>query len=346
VPFLFSGFVVLRPDLKIAVVGCGALGSYYGALFCRAGYKTHFLLRSDFETVRRYGVHIRSILGDFHVRPCCAREPEEIGQSDLVLIGLKSTANHQFSHLLPALIGEDTLLLTLQNGLGDEDRLSVLLSPEQILGGLCFVCLNRVEAGLVCHTAHGKVILGEYRRRPRARTEKLAARFQQVGVPCTVTEDLARAHWEKLVWNISFNGLGVVGSAGFEAVISGQVDPGRSLGPCMTTDLLLQDPRWANLVRELMGEVIQAAQGIGHPLDNELADRMIEKTRVMGAYKASTLIDFERNQALEMESLFTEPLRLAKSVGVDAPRLTALCQVLKALDPARSSRDAPVRRSA
>ena len=90
--------------MKIAVVGCGAVGSYYGARLGRAGQETHFLLRSDYEAVRRRGVSIRSPEGDFHFQPQCARTPEEIGICDLVLIGLKTTANDQFEKLQYSLL--------------------------------------------------------------------------------------------------------------------------------------------------------------------------------------------------------------------------------------------------
>lgn len=81
--------------MKIGVVGCGALGSYYGARLCRDGPEVHFLLRSDYEIVRRQGVRILSKEGDFHVNPKCARDPEEIGRCNLVLVGLKTTANER-----------------------------------------------------------------------------------------------------------------------------------------------------------------------------------------------------------------------------------------------------------
>src|SRR5262245_7015185 len=105
--------------MKIAVVGCGAVGSFYGAKLCRSGQDVHFLLRSDCEVVSRKGVSVRSRDGDFHVNPKCASNPEQIGHSDLVLIGLKTTANDQFSSLLPPLVGPRTSILTLQNGLGN-----------------------------------------------------------------------------------------------------------------------------------------------------------------------------------------------------------------------------------
>jgi len=322
--------------MKIAVVGCGAVGSFYGAKLARAGQETHFLLRSDYEAVRRKGVFIRSPQGDFNVRPKCARSSEEIGVSDLVIIGLKTTANDQFPALLPPLAGPATAVLTLQNGLGNEEDLSRLFASEQIMGGLCFVCLNRLEPGVIHHIDHGQIILGEFQRWPEPRTHDVATMFRDAGVPVKVTDNLAHTHWEKLVWNIPFNGLGVASSAGL-AVVSAVDSPPlipQSLGSCLTTDQLLSHADWERLVRELMLEVISAARALGLEIPESVADKQIERTRTMGAYKASTLIDFERGQRLELKSLFLEPLRLAQKAGVPVPRLEALCCVLRQLDAA------------
>jgi 2-dehydropantoate 2-reductase len=231
-------------------------------------------------------------------------------------------------------------VLTLQNGLGNEEALARLFPSTQVMGGLCFVCLNRIAPGVIQHIGYGQVVLGELQRRPEPRTHELAARFRDAGVPCTVTDDLARAHWEKLVWNIPFNGLGVASAAGFDAFehashVSSSSPLARRLSPllpCLTTDRLLADARWARLVRELMLEVIAAAQALGFDVPEAFADEQIARTRTMGAYKASTLIDFERGQPLELRSLFLEPLRQATQAGIAVPRLAALCAVLTDLD--------------
>lgn len=319
--------------MKIAVVGCGAVGSYYGAILSRAGQDVHFLLRSDYETVRRHGVAIRSPKGDFTARPRAARTPEDIGICDLVIIALKTTANGEFPKLLPPLVGPQTAVLTLQNGLGNEEALAKLFPPTQILGGLCFVCLNRVAPGVIHHLDHGLIMLGEFQRWPEPRTHDLATMFKHAGVVCKVSDQLARAHWEKLVWNIPFNGLGVASAAGYEAGRATNATIPLPHQPCRTTDQLLADAKWEALVRELMHEVIAAANALGHGLEPVLADKMIERTRTMGAYKASTILDFERGQPLELESLFREPLRQARATGVATPRLAALVEVLQRLNP-------------
>ncbi len=321
--------------MKIAVIGCGALGSYYGAKLAHDGQEVHFLLRSDYDIVRRRGLHVRSPEGDFHINPKCARTSDEIGVADLVLIGLKTTANAKFGKLLPPLVGGHTAVMTLQNGLGNEEQLAALFGAEKILGGLCFVCLNRVEPGVIVHIAQGKIVMGEYQHYPEPRTHDIASMIRHAGVPCKVTDNLERTHWEKLVWNIPFNGLGVAGAAGIDALTGSLPSGVAPHGSVMPTDQLLSDARWAALVREVMLEVIAAANAKGLKIAESYADLQIDRTRGMGAYRASTLVDFERGQPLELESLFREPLRQAKAAGVNTPRLEALCRVLEQLDPAR-----------
>ena len=326
--------------MKIAVVGCGALGGYYAACLCRAGHEVHVLLRSDYAVVRREGIRIRSVNGDFTVHPRCARSSEEIGVSEVVLIALKTTANAALLHLLPPLVGPETMVVSLENGLGDEEQVAAVVGEERVLGGLCFVCLNRTAPGVVEHTAHGRIVLGEHRRCPLPRTEALAAAFRAAGVPCQVTEDLARSHWEKLTWNIPFNGLGVAAVVGYDNLAAGRCPTGAVPGPTWPTDRLLADSRWAGWVRGLMDEVIAAAQAQGHDLRSVWADELIERTRSMGAYRASTLLDFEQGKPLELESLFLEPLRRAQAAGLRMPKLERLCAVLGELAGAAEVKDA------
>src|SRR5690606_8643237 len=115
----------------------------------------------------------------------------------------------------------------------------------------------------------------------------------------------------------------------------GRVAPGTDLGPCLATDTLLADSKWTALVREVMLEVITAAGRLGFEIPRAMIEDQIERTRRMGAYKASTIIDFERRQPLEIESVFWEPLRRAEATGAAMPRLRAICQVMAELDPGK-----------
>jgi 2-dehydropantoate 2-reductase len=197
--------------------------------------------------------------------------------------------------------------------------------------------LNRIEPGVIQHIAHGAIVMGEYQRWPEPRTHDIASLIRNSGVTCKVADSLERAHWEKLVWNIPFNGLGVASAAGYDAVVSGMLPTAEKLGPCLQTDRLLADPRWEQLARELMLEVIAAANALGLNVPLSAADKQIARTRDMGAYKASTLLDFEKGLPLELETLFLEPLRQAQAAGVATPRLAALCAVLAELDRRRAA---------
>lgn len=319
-------------SVKMAVVGCGALGSYYGACLARSGQDVHFLLRSDYETVRQHGVRILTANGEFTARPKAARHPAEIGECDVVWIGLKTTANREFARLLTPLVGPKTAVVTWQNGLGNEEALAALFGPERIFGGLCFVCLNRLEPGVIHHLAHGRIVLGAFQGAHRSLGDTLGGYLRAAGIPCDLTDNLERAHWEKLVWNIPFNGLGVAAVAGKEALRTGEILDHPPGNPCLTTDQLLADPFWREWVVALMQETLGAARAQGLELADRVAQDQLVRTEEMGAYKASTLIDYERGQPLELESLFEEPCRRALAAGVAVPRLQALVKVLRGLE--------------
>ena len=112
--------------MKIAVVGCGALGCFYGARLCQAGQDVHLLLRSDYEIVRDEGLRIDSAEGELLVHPHAHDAPKDIGGCDLVVVGLKTTANDQFGELITPLLDGNTAILCLQNGLGNCEQLAEL----------------------------------------------------------------------------------------------------------------------------------------------------------------------------------------------------------------------------
>ena len=208
-----------------------------------------------------------------------------------------------------------------------------MFGAERVIGGLCFVCLHRIGPGVVHHFAYGKVALGEYSGLPSERTHGVARFLRNAGGTVQVTDNLERARWEKLVWNIPFNGLGVAAAAGYDAMVNGEVPDTFNTWDTFATDQLLADPRWESLVRELMEEIITVARELGHAVAPSFADKQVNLTRGMGSYRPSTLVDFENGKPLELDSMFLEPLRIAHATGLESPRLTALCRVLQKMNP-------------
>lgn len=299
------------PHYRIAVVGAGAVGCYYGGRLAQCGREVHFLMRSDCEHVRKHGLRIKSQQGDARIAKVhCHRNTGEIGPCDLVIVALKATANEALPALIPPLLKPDTMLLTLQNGLGNEEFLARHFGAERVLGGLCFVCLNRTAPGVVEHIAQGQIILGEFQNGPQPRTQEVAAEFMRCGVVCSVTDNLMEARWKKLVWNIPFNGL---------SIAAGGID---------TKAMLASEPL-EFLVRALMEEIVEAANRLGHHLPASLVEDMISRTRAMAHYRTSSLIDFEQGRDVEVEAIWGEPWRRAFAAGIPMPRLEMLYHLIK-----------------
>ncbi len=303
--------------LRIAIVGAGAVGCYYGARLAQAGHEVHFLLRSDLATVRAHGLTIQSCHGDFQLPQVnAAGHPSEIGPVDLVIVALKTTGNAAIRKLLPPLLAPHTLVLTLQNGLGNEECLASLHSPENVLGGVCFTCINRTAPGIIHHSAQGRIMLGWHvpNELPErlSHAEALAGLFRAAGIDALAHKSLASVRWRKLVWNTCFNGLAVAG---------GMVD-------CQT---LLQDPTLKAAAIDLMTEFCQISARMGYPLPEDYPQMQITVTEKIGAYRPSTLIDFQLGRDVEVESIWGEPVRRAKAAGVACPRLELLYQLLASL---------------
>ena len=298
--------------MKIAIVGSGALGLYYGALLQRGGHEVHFLLRRDYDAIMSNGLTVHSINGDFCLPSVAGHKASDtIGPVELVIVGLKTFANNELHNLIKPLIAADTQILTLQNGLGNEELLAELFDSERVVGGVAFLCSNRGEPGHVHHLAAGRIIIGEFQKRDNTRLELIAADFTSAGIDCRTTGDLKKARWEKLVWNIPFNGLC--------ALLQQPVDK------------LLKVPGCRKLVRDLMIEVITAAntQDLSQSIPEKYADSMLEFTDGMGEYKPSMQIDREEGRELEIQAIFRVPLEYGRRQGVGMPRIEMLAVLLE-----------------
>jgi 2-dehydropantoate 2-reductase len=168
---------------RIAVVGSGAIGTYYGGKLAAAGRDMHFLMRGNLAEVRSDGLRIVGENEDIQIEKVnCYRSTKEIGECDLVLIALKATSNADLIELIPPLLRGHTALLTLQNGLGNDEILARHFGAQRVLGGLCFICLSRISPTTVRRYDHGDITIGEFGRPAKARTHAIASEFNQSGI--------------------------------------------------------------------------------------------------------------------------------------------------------------------
>jgi 2-dehydropantoate 2-reductase len=277
-------------------------------------------MRGDLSDVRRDGIFVRGEGENFRVAKInCYNSTKEIGTCDLVIVAVKATSNSDLVDLIPPLLHARTMLLTLQNGLGNDEFLAQHFAADRVLGGLCFIALNRVSRTEIERYAYGHIVLGEFGHASQPRTREVAAEFTRASVRCTVTDDLALERWRKLIWNIPFNGL---------SIVAGGIDTAAIVGD--------KDLRQVTLA--LMDEVITAADKCGHALPRDAWRKHIERSEKMGPYKPSTLVDWEAGHPLEIEPIWGEPSRRAVAAGGQMPRTEMIYALLKQLDNGRRSR--------
>jgi 2-dehydropantoate 2-reductase len=312
--------------MRYAIIGTGAIGGYYGACLQRGGAEVHYLLHRDYNHVAHQGLVIKSVAGDFTLPQVKAyATTAAMPPVDVVIIALKTTQNHQLPELVAPLLGPTTALLTLQNGFAIEDELATWAGDRAILGGLCFICSNKVSPGTIHHLDYGHVLLGQHYpdQQPQPRSPLLSqvtADFQAANLAVDTTPDLRLARWRKLVWNIPFNGLSVVLNA--------------------TTQTMITDPNTRQLAQQLMTEVVEAAHsdgerlspGQGRHLPPALVTEMLSNTERMAPYRTSMKIDYDEGRPLEIDAIFDNPLRAAQLAGLTLPRIKMLYHQLKALD--------------
>ncbi|MCR9140996.1 MAG: 2-dehydropantoate 2-reductase [bacterium] len=349
--------------VRIAVVGAGALGLYYGGLLAKhrrdgdgktrpnkADHRVAFLARSDYAALGSRGLVVHSTDGDFKL---AADELEvfdgadpaalarDFGPVDLLLIGLKTTANAEaYAKLLPPLFHADrTVLLCLQNGLGNEASLAELFPPERILGGTAFLCSNRIAPGEIEHTEHAMIHLAPYSKAfaaPRDALTPEAVRdlFEASGVDCQVRPNYIEMRWRKQIWNVPFNALCTIHNCG--------------------TDQLLAMPGMADRVSATMREIIYLGESINAALlernlrlpaarrincgeyrlsanTDEIVAEQLAKTRAMNDYKPSMLLDYRAGRPLEYEAIFGACLRERAAYAPDCaiPEIEAIAGELR-----------------
>lgn len=297
-----------------AIIGTGAVGGYYGALLQRAGFDTHFLLRSDYEYVKQRGLRIDDVNGDFTLpRVNAYASPADMPKCDVVIIALKTTANDLLQKLLPPVVGENTIVVALQNGIGSEQTIAGCVRPRAILGGLSFVCCNKIGPGHIHHLDYGLISLGEYGPEGAAgltpALKEVAEDLTSAGIPVRMEEDLMLARWKKLMWNIPYNGLC--------ALLN------------VTTDVLMADPEMRQLVTDLMKEVQAGAKACAGEIPNEFLQKMIDDTDKMEPYLPSMMLDRRHERTMELEAIYSNPLTAA---GIPLPRIEMLYRELRVLN--------------
>lgn len=320
--------------MRYAILGSGAVGGLYGGMMARHGHDVHFLLHSDYAHVKQHGLRIDSKNGDFLLpSPNVYRCVDDMPRCDAVILAMKSTNNSLLSEFLPKLVNETGVVLSLQNGLDVEADCVAALRKDQdkssheILGGCCFLCSNKVGPGHIHHLDYGRIVFGRYRHDGMADEtdagQRILEDMQQSGIDANWTDDLAKARWRKLMWNIPFNGLSVALNA--------------------STDTIIGFPPARKLADTLIREVHRGAAVCGVSVDESAIEQTMRHTETMVPYDSSMRLDYLAGRPMEVQAIFANPIQAVtiasktrnRGVGEISeimPSVAMLCQQLQYLD--------------
>ena len=294
------------------IIGAGAIGSFYGAILKRAGCTVSAVVRSEYDAVKAHGFRFESPLGDISWKPDYLYKDGDRPDStpDYVILATKVLPGSDRAGLVRPWVGEGTNIVLIQNGLDIERELADAFPDNPIISCLAFIAVSRVAPGEIKHNAYGRLVMGRYPSGLDNHCQALSDLFVEGGIDIKLTEEVVRERWLKCVWNTPFNPLSVLANGA-------------------DTYTMLDTPGGEKLVREMMQEVIDAAEADGHPLPPQIIDSNIDGTRKMPAYKNSMALDYLNDRPIELDAILGNVVAIAQKHGVPVPRLETMLAALR-----------------
>lgn len=298
--------------MKVVVVGAGAVGGYFGGLLAKGGADVTFIARGKhLEALRARGLIVKSGKGDFSIRIPVTDDPVEVGPVDLLLFCVKSYDTGTAIRQALPMIGQETLVLSLQNGIDNEEKIASFVGKKKVLAGVAYIGASVLEPGVVCHQESGRIVFGEIDGGLSERVIGVKAFFDQYGLPAEGSPDMKKILWAKLAWNAPFNAINTLVGGPVKAII--------------------ENPQTFELARRVTGEVVTAANALGVRLAfAEVWERNIKFSQSYDV-KTSMLQDLEAGKPLEYEALNGVIVKKAAELGLTTPYNFALHALLSGL---------------
>jgi 2-dehydropantoate 2-reductase len=288
--------------MRIAVVGTGGVGGYFGGRLAAAGADVHFIARgAHLQAMRANGLRIISPKGDVHVpRVNATDDPAAIGPADVVLFAVKLYDTAAAAAMLPPLVGPATIVLPFQNGVDGIDIVARAVGRERTGGGTCYVSAAISEPGVITHTAMDHLIFGELDGSRSPRLEQLLTACQRTNFQSTLSADITVDIWTK------FTRL---------SVLSGMTTVARSpLG------VIMRDPDLRAMLKAAVAEALAVAHAKGIAVRGDMVEDVVKAYDALPPQtKASMLVDLEHGRRLELPWLSGAVVRIGREVGVPTP---------------------------
>ena len=298
--------------MKIAVLGAGGVGGYFGARLAQAGADVHLLARgAHLRALVERGLRVRSANGDLDLRLPATNRLERIGPSDYVLFCVKSPETETVAGRLGPLLREGTTVISLQNGVDNEEKIARAVGSDRVVGGVAFIMSTISEPGTIEHVGTlARIVFGELDGTRSERTERFLSLCREASIDAEVSSDIRAVLWNKFAF--------ICALAGMTATVR------LSLGEIRECDESLQ------MAKDILGEVIAVAGAEGITLPAETVDQAVDLAMKMDPGTFSSLhYDLTQGKPMELEALHGTAVRLARKHDLPVPMCEAVYAILR-----------------
>jgi 2-dehydropantoate 2-reductase len=298
-------------DMKIAVYGAGGVGGYYGGRLAVAGHEVHLLARgAHLEAIRANRLTVHSVRGDFAVRVPATDNPADVGPCDVVLFCVKSFDTADAASRLGLMLHEDTAVVSLQNGVDNEDVLAGVIGWQNVVGGASYIFANIAEPGVIDHTGGpASLSVGEFGGHRTTRVVALAEACQEAGIPTDIPADIRVVLWAKYAF--------ICAQAGMTSCTRLPIG-----------DIRTNEPAW-QMYRSIVEEVVAVGRAEGVPLPSSLVESHLAAAAALGPEGRSSLYhDLVTGHRMELEALHGHLTRLGAKHAIPTPAASAVYAIL------------------
>jgi 2-dehydropantoate 2-reductase len=300
--------------MKIAVMAAGAVGGYFGARMAAAGHDVFFIARgAHLEAIKKDGLRIESVHGDLHLpKPNVSDDPAKVGPVDIVLFAVKLWDTERAAEQARPLLGPDTRVITLQNGVDSYERIVPIVGAERAIPGVTYVVTVIERPGVIKQASQFQsIVCGTVDGRPDAPLQAFVDAAKAAAVAITLSDNIERDRWHKFIF--------LSATSGATAVTR------HSMGP------VLADPDTRALFRNLMRETLAVGRAKGIALDESYVDERMAfaDKNTPPTMKASMANDLDRGNRLELDWLAGQVSRLGKELNVPTPVNDTIYAALK-----------------
>ncbi|HXF74567.1 MAG TPA: 2-dehydropantoate 2-reductase [Methylomirabilota bacterium] len=287
--------------MRIAVMGAGAVGGYFGAKLALAGHELAFIARGEhLKALRNHGLRVVSPSADMRVKTARFTDAaSEIGAVDLILFCVKSYDTEAAAESLKPMIGNRTTILSLQNGVDNPEKIARFWGAERTLAGVVYVGAQLTAPGIITHSAGGKIVFGRLDGAADENARAVERALKEAQIPCELSSNIRQVQWTKLLWNAPFCAIGCLARADTKQIVESKL--------------------LTELARRCMAEVLEAARTQGIDLAPARLDETIAFSRGLGDFKPSMLQDLETGKPLEYEAFNGIVVKLLTQSGKAAP---------------------------